>query len=52
LKEVFKRLDSVAYKNQCRVLDAFRRFQVREDHFRNITGYGYGDSGRELVEEI
>lgn len=52
LREVFKGIERVAYSNQCRVLDAFRRFQVREDHFRNVTGYGYGDSGREMLEAI
>jgi len=25
---------------------------VREDHFRNYTGYGYGDAGRDIMEKI
>lgn len=38
--------------NHQRVLQAFRDHKVREDHFRNYTGYGYGDAGRDVMEKI
>lgn len=38
--------------NQARVLQAFRETGIGEYHLKDGTGYGYGDSGRERLEEV
>ena len=49
---VFAKLEKIAFRNQMRVMDAFREFQVSESHFCPTTGYGYDDRGRDTLEEI
>ncbi len=49
---VFAGLDAVARDNTARILDAFRRHQVGDFHFRATTGYGYGDAGRDKLDEV
>lgn len=49
---IFAKLEKTAFDNQCRVMDAFREFQVSESHFCPTTGYGYDDRGRDTLEEI
>lgn len=44
--------EEIAYDNGVRVLNAFRRNRVRENHFYGSTGYGYGDTGRAALENI
>ncbi len=44
--------DTVAEYNQQKVLAAFIRHGVSESHFVATTGYGYGDRGREVLEEV
>ncbi len=39
-------------KNSQEVINAFHKFQVSEAHFIETTGYGYGDLGRETIENI
>ena len=50
--EAFARIDSIAEYNQQKVLSAFIRHRVSEAHFVPTTGYGYGDRGREVLEEV
>jgi cystathionine beta-lyase family protein involved in aluminum resistance len=52
LKEEFTRLEEIAYHNQSKVLQAFKNKNVRDYHFAASSGYGYGDIGRDLLEEI
>jgi cystathionine beta-lyase family protein involved in aluminum resistance len=49
---VFAGLEAVARDNTARILDAFRRHQVGDFHFRATTGYGYGDAGRDKLDEV
>ncbi len=42
----------VAKINQIRVLEAFRKAGISELHLKDGTGYGYGDLGRQGLEEI
>ncbi len=49
---VFERIDAVADYNQQKVLSAFINHRVSEAHFVPTTGYGYGDRGREVLEEV
>ena len=48
----YKFIDEIALYNQKKVLDAFRSSKIGLHHFNGSTGYGYGDSGREKLNEI
>lgn len=48
----FKELEENAYQNQAKVLTAFKKHHLRDNHFSPSSGYGYGDSGRDRLEEI
>ena len=50
--EEFLRLDSDAFYNASKVLDAFHEEKVSEVDFTSTTGYGYNDVGREKIERI
>ncbi len=49
---VFARIDEIAAYNQQKVLSAYIRHNVSESHFVPTTGYGYGDRGRDALDEI
>lgn len=51
-KEAFARINAIAEYNQQKVLSAFIRHNVSESHFVPTTGYGYGDRGRDALDEI
>ena len=51
-KSVFSNIDSVTQYNQAKVLKAFINAGVSESHFAASTGYGYGDRGREVLEQV
>jgi cystathionine beta-lyase family protein involved in aluminum resistance len=48
----FEELEENAYQNQAKVLDAFKKYHLRDSHFNPSSGYGYGDIGRERLEDI
>ena len=50
--EEFSMLDSDAFYNASKVLDAFHEEKVSEVDFTSTTGYGYNDVGREKIERI
>ena len=52
LKEQFEYLDEIAYFNQKKVLDAFRKNNIETRHFAGTTGYGYSDIGRETLAKL
>ncbi len=49
---LFRRLDETTEYNQRKVLRAFIDHRVSEAHFAGSTGYGYGDRGRETLDEV
>lgn len=51
-EEQFKIIDEITEYNQQRVLKAFINHGVCESHFVSSTGYGYGDRGREVLDEV
>ena len=51
-KSAFERIDEITQYNQQKVLSAYIRHQVSETHFVPTTGYGYGDRGRDALDEI
>lgn len=42
----------VAEQNFAKVLDAMRQAKISENHLRDSTGYGYGDVGRDTLEQV
>lgn len=46
----FEELEENAYQNQAKVLDAFKKYHLRDSHFNPSSGYGYGDIGRERLD--
>jgi cystathionine beta-lyase family protein involved in aluminum resistance len=45
-------IDERVLLNQAKVLRAFQESGVADMHFAGSTGYGYGDAGREKIEEV
>lgn len=52
LNTYFRGFEETAYQNQVKIINAFKRQKVRESHFNVTSGYGYGDIGRDGLEEI
>ena len=52
LKEKFAHAEDIAYFNQAKVLDAFRKNNIAIRHFNGTTGYGYGDEGRDTLGRL
>jgi len=49
---VYQKIDERAFINHQRVLNAFRQARVSDFHLKGSTGYGYGDQGREALENV
>lgn len=49
---IFKRIDEICEYNSLKVLLAFQENKVSDMHFNSTTGYGYGDIGRDCIENI
>ena len=52
LKEQFEHIDIISRICTEKVLDVFREMRVSESMFAATTGYGYGDRGRDAIDEI
>ena len=52
LKEQFKLIDEIAEFNQKKVLEAFYKNKIGEEHFYTVTGYGHDDLGREALDKV
>ncbi len=52
LAEIFENVDAIAMINQRRVLAAFAKHRLTEEHFAETTGYGLDDAGRAVIDEI
>lgn len=51
-ESVFKKIEENEYYFSELVLNAFREFNVNDTHFNATTGYGYNDTGRDVIESI
>ena len=51
-KKQFEKIDNISEYNQQKVLKAFIDSGVSENHFASTTGYGYGDRGRDKLDEV
>lgn len=52
LRDKFKEIDKIAFKNSKKVIESFHHNHINETHFTATTGYGYGDLGREAIEKV
>lgn len=52
MREQFERIEEIAEANQAKVLAAFQKHRVSENHFETTTGYGYNDLGRDTLEAV
>ncbi len=52
LRSRFGEIDRVSFENTQRVMDSFRRFRVSDSMFQSSSGYGNGDRGRDVLDEI
>lgn len=50
--DAFAIVDEVSAYNEAKMLNAFTKCRVSESHFIGSTGYGYGDRGREVLDEV
>ena len=50
--DVFKEIDKISEYNQCKVLSCFINEGISEAHLLGSTGYGYGDRGRDTLEQL
>ena len=51
-RQAFQRIEQIAGHNQRKVIEAMQEARVSETHFAGSTGYGYGDRGRETLDEV
>lgn len=51
-ESIFKKIEENEYYFSELVLNAFREFNVNDTHFNMTTGYGYNDTGREVIEKV
>lgn len=52
IQDRFKIEENIEYQNSKKVLDAFKKYSVSEAHLQGTTGYGYGDIGRDTIENM
>ena len=46
------KITDMTHGNQLKVLQAFQKNQVADFHLNGSTGYGYGDTGRDVLERV
>lgn len=51
-KGQFEKIEDSQRWNQQKMLSAFQRARVSESSFAQSTGYGYGDQGRDKLDEV
>ena len=52
LFQIFSGIDAQVKKNLRRVLTAFQKHHVGVHHFASVTGYGHGDLGRQVLDQV
>ncbi len=49
---IYQKIDRISRKNHLKVMGAFREAGVCDYHLKDSTGYGYGDTGRDVLEKV
>lgn len=52
IKDKFSKIDEIKEYNQYKVINSMQKARLSSTDFNWTTGYGYGDVGRDKVEEI
>ena len=52
LQPRFNQIEATSLQNTARILDAYRNHKVSDYDFRQTTGYGYGDQGRDKLAAV
>lgn len=52
VNHLFQKIDEIAEYNQMKVLKAFQKNKIGEEHFYTVTGYGHDDLGREALDNV
>jgi cystathionine beta-lyase family protein involved in aluminum resistance len=52
LKNEFEKVDEIKEFNQLKVIKAMQDCNLSETHFQGTTGYGYGDSSRDVLDKV
>lgn len=52
IKDELDKVDEITEANSLKVLMAFNKNNLSENHFNSTTGYGYNDEGRDVIEKI
>ena len=52
ISSYFKDIDNISIYNQAKVLSAFQKYRLSDTHFFGTTGYGYNDTGRDIIDAI
>ncbi|WP_349410592.1 methionine gamma-lyase family protein [Pseudalkalibacillus sp. SCS-8] len=52
IRPIHERIERIELVNQEKVLTAFRNNKVSDFHFTPSTGYGYDDTGRDVLENV
>ena len=52
LGDIFAEIDRISFENTKKIMDCFKKHRVSDAVFAGSSGYGYGDRGRELLDEI
>ncbi|GAV23633.1 methionine gamma-lyase family protein [Carboxydothermus pertinax] len=52
VKKQFEIIDTIIYTNAKKVQRAFGEARISQSDFSYVTGYGYGDTGREKTEKV
>ena len=52
IKKQFSKEEKIELENSKKVLEAFKKYNISEAHLQGTTGYGYGDIGRDTIENL
>src|SRR5690554_4880402 len=52
VKYLFSSIEERAEYHQARILDIFNQHRISQRHFIGTNGYGYGDDGRDALDEV
>lgn len=52
LEPIYEKIDRIRFKNSQKVLEAFQKCDLQENHLYSSTGYGIDEPGRNKIEEI
>lgn len=52
IRPVFDEIERIEALRSAQVLEALAEFRVSETHLQSTTGYGYGDAGRDTLDQI